>query len=406
MGYVLAAIAFAVALAVAIVAWRMQQRTVRRLIDVVEHLGEAAPGRPRGDLAMARLERSVQRVRERDDRVQQTELRLELALSEMTQGAVVCDEQGIVVFRNAYAQSFVGARHGEALVEAAVSELLEVARGGVSCDRELELYGPPRRTLVVHATPLRGGVDLLGAIAVIDDITETQRIDSIRRDFVANVSHELKTPIGALALLAETLAGESDAGIVQRLSERVRNESFRVSNMVDDLLTLSRIEGNDAPNIDEFGIDLLVREGVDRVHPVAEQRSVTITVGAIDGSLRFMGDRRQISSALSNLLENAVKYSEPGATVDVRVGASEHEMAIVVQDHGIGIPTPELERIFERFYRVDKARSRETGGSGLGLSIARHVARNHGGDVTVVSREGEGSTFALLLPRPDRGEHP
>jgi two-component system sensor histidine kinase SenX3 len=234
---------------------------------------------------------------------------------------------------------------------------------------------------------------------VIDDITETQRIDSIRRDFVANVSHELKTPIGALALLAETLAGESDAGIVQRLSERVRNESFRVSNMVDDLLTLSRIEGNDSPNVDDFGIDLLVRDCVDRVHPVAERRSVIITVGAVDGSLRFVGDRRQIASALSNLLENAVKYSESGAPVDVRVSTSEHEMAIVVQDHGIGIPTSELERIFERFYRVDKARSRETGGSGLGLSIARHVARNHGGDITVVSREGEGSTFALLLPR-------
>jgi two-component system sensor histidine kinase SenX3 len=398
-GYIVAALALAVALAVVIVAWRLQQRTVRRLIDVVEHLGDAAPGRPRSELAMARLERSVQRVRERDDRVQQAELRLELALSEMTQGAVVCNEQGTVVFRNAYAQSFVGARHGEALVEAAILELLEVARGGMPCDRELELYGPPRRTLVVHATPLRGGIDLLGAIAVIDDITETQRIDSIRRDFVANVSHELKTPIGALALLAETLAGESDAGIVQRLSERVRNESFRVSNMVDDLLTLSRIEGNDSPNVDEFGIDLLVRECVDRVHPVADRRGVTITVGAIDGSLRFVGDRRQIASALSNLLENAVKYSESGAPVDLRVSTSEHEMAIVVQDHGIGIPTSELERIFERFYRVDKARSRETGGSGLGLSIARHVARNHGGDITVVSREGEGSTFALLLPR-------
>jgi two-component system sensor histidine kinase SenX3 len=372
-GYILAAVAFAVALTVVLIAWRLQQRTVRRLIEAVEHLGEVAPGRPRSELAMARLERSVQRVRERDDRVHQAELRLELALSEMTQGAVVCDERGVVVFRNAYAQSFVGARHGEALVEAAILELLEVARGGS---------------------------ELVGAIAVIDDITETQRIDSIRRDFVANVSHELKTPIGALALLAETLAGESDAGIVQRLSERVRNESFRVSNMVDDLLTLSRIEGNDSPNVDDFGIDLLVRDCVDRVHPVAERRSVIITVGAVDGSLRFVGDRRQIASALSNLLENAVKYSESGAPVDVRVSTSEHEMAIVVQDHGIGIPTSELERIFERFYRVDKARSRETGGSGLGLSIARHVARNHGGDITVVSREGEGSTFALLLPRP------
>ena len=239
---------------------------------------------------------------------------------------------------------------------------------------------------------------MLGAVGVIDDTTELQRIDSIRRDFVANVSHELKTPIGALSLLAETLAGETDPAIVQRLSERVRRESFRVSNMVDDLLTLSRIEGNDTPTVDEFGIDLLVRECVDRVHPLAERGEVLIVVDDIDSSLRFVGDRRQLASALSNLLENAVKYSEHDGRVEVHVTEGDHELAIVVKDHGIGIPTSELERVFERFYRVDKARSRATGGSGLGLSIARHVARNHGGDVTVTSREGEGSTFALLLP--------
>ena len=398
MAYVFAAIALAVAVAAVALAWRVQQRTARRLIEVVERLGETSPGRARSDIAMARLERSVQRVRERDDLVHQAERRLELALSEMPQGAVVCDERGTVVFRNTYAQSFAGARHGEALVDAAVLELLEVAREGRSAERGLELFGPPRRRLEVRASPLHSAGQVIGAVAVIEDVSEMQRLDSIRRDFVANVSHELKTPIGALALLAETLAGETDPAIVQRLSERVRNESFRVSHMVDDLLTLSRIEGNDSPNIDSFGIDLLVRECVDRVHPVAQQRKVGITVGPIDPSLCFVGDRRQVSSALANLLENAVKYSDAGGSVDVRVSAAEHEMAIVVQDHGIGIPSSELERIFERFYRVDKARSRETGGSGLGLSIARHVARNHGGDVTVVSREGEGSTFALLLP--------
>jgi len=404
VGYILAVIALAVAVVAVGFAWRLQRRTERRLLGVVEALDDSAPGRAGSDIAIARIERSVQRVRELGDRVHQAERRLELALSEMTQGAVVCDEQGTVVFRNRYAQSFAGARHGEALVEAAVIELLEAARGGVAGDRELDLFGPRRRTLLVHAAPLRDDGELLGAIAVIDDVTEMHRIDAIRRDFVANVSHELKTPIGALSLLAETLAGETDAAIVQRLSERMRNESFRVSNMVDDLLTLSRIEGNDAPNIDEFGIDLLVRECVDRVHPLAEQQGVGISAGPIDPTLRFTGDRRQIASALSNLLENAVKYSEPGAPVEVRVSSSDQDLAIVVQDHGIGIPGAELERIFERFYRVDKARSRETGGSGLGLSIARHVARNHGGDVTVVSREGEGSTFALLLPRVTRAE--
>jgi two-component system sensor histidine kinase SenX3 len=402
-GFVVAVVAVTLAVIVLMIAWRLQQRTVRRLIEVIERLGETSPQRASRDVAMARLERSVERVRERDDLVQQTELRLELALSEMTQGAVVCDERGTVMYRNTYAQTFVGARHGEALVEAAVQELLSAAREGASNDRVLDLFGPPRRTLVVHAAPLRDGNDIIGAIAVIDDVTEIQRVESIRRDFVANVSHELKTPIGALALLAETLAGETDPAIVARLSDRVRNEAFRVSHMVDDLLTLSRIERHDSTDRIEFGIDLLVRECVDRVHPVAEQRGVQVTTAPIDPELRFVGDRHQLASAVANLLENAVKYSERGDSIEVRVGSSPDELAIVVQDHGIGIPSAELERIFERFYRVDKARSRDTGGSGLGLSIARHVARNHGGDVVVVSREGEGSTFTIVLPRRSDG---
>jgi two-component system sensor histidine kinase SenX3 len=383
----------------ALVSWRMQQRTVRRLVEVVENLWGTTPEGMRNDVGIARLERSVQRARERDDQVHQAEARLELALSEMTQGAVVCDERGAVVYRNAFAQTFAGARHGEALVEAAVQELLTAARAGRSNDRVLDLYGPPRRVLVVHAAPLRAGERILGAIAVIDDVTEIQRIEAIRRDFVANVSHELKTPIGALALLAETLAGETDPAVVQRLSDRVRIEAFRVSNIVDDLLTLSRIERQDSTDRDEFGIDLFVRECVDRVHPAAEQAGVELVTAPIDPELRHVGDRQQLTSALANLLENAVKYSEPGTAVEVRVHADDDRLAIAVHDHGIGIPSTEHERIFERFYRVDKARSRDTGGSGLGLSIARHAVRNHGGDITVVSREGEGSAFTIVLPR-------
>lgn len=401
-GVVVAVVAVAVAVVILVITWRRQQHTVRRLVEVVENLGESSPERARRDLAIARLERSVQRVRERDDRVAQAELRLELALSEMTQGAVVCDQRGDVVFRNEFARTFAGARHGEALVEAAVNELLSAARHGQPNDRVLDLYGPPRRTLTVHAAPLVHDDETIGAIAVIDDVTEMQRIESIRRDFVANVSHELKTPIGALALLAETLAGETDPAVVTRLTERVRTEAFRVSNIVDDLLTLSRIERQDATDRDEFGVDLFVRECVERVHPAAEQRDVSIVTSPIDGELRIVGDRSQLASALANLLENAVKYSERGGEVQVLVSTGADELAIAVRDQGIGIPSADLERIFERFYRVDKGRSRDTGGSGLGLSIARHAARNHGGDIAVISREGEGSTFTLTLPHNEK----
>jgi two-component system sensor histidine kinase SenX3 len=316
----------------------------------------------------------------------------------MTQGAVICDDQGVVVLRNEFARGFVDARHGDALVGAALDELLTEALQGDVADREIDLFGPPARTLFVHAAPLRDGNDLLGAIATVDDITEQQRIDAIRRDFVANISHELKTPVGALALLAETLSDEEDADVVRRLAGRMRDESFRVSRVIDDLLALSHIEGEGAQSVERVRVSSVVSESVDRVRPAAELRDVRIEVVTVPPELELLGDRRQLTSALFNLLENAVKYSDCGSVVEVRAAGDGAEVALVVQDHGIGIPAKDLQRIFERFYRVDQARSRQTGGTGLGLAIVRHVARNHRGDVTVSSREGEGSTFMLVLP--------
>jgi two-component system, OmpR family, sensor histidine kinase SenX3 len=319
-------------------------------------------------------------------------------LSAMTQGAVVADRDGNVVLRNAFAKSFVDARHGDALVEAAIRELIAHAlRGGVT-DREVELFGPPKRTILVHASPLMNDDALVGAIAVIDDITEQQRIDAIRRDFVANISHELKTPIGALVVLADALIDEEDPAVIQRLAARMRDEGFRVNRIVDDLLVLSRIEGEGLVERERICIADVVASAVDRVRPAADKHRIGVNVAPIENSPDLIGDRRQLTSALFNLLDNAIKYSEPGSMVQVRVASTSAEVSLVVQDHGIGIPSKDLDRIFERFYRVDQARSRETGGTGLGLSIVRHVVRNHGGDVTVVSREGEGSTFTLILP--------
>jgi two-component system sensor histidine kinase SenX3 len=232
----------------------------------------------------------------------------------------------------------------------------------------------------------------------VDDITEQQRVDAIRRDFVANISHELKTPVGALALLAETIVDEHDPAVVERLAARLRDESFRVSRVIDDLLALSRIEGEGAQEVERVTIAQIVAEAVARIRPAADHRDVRFEVAEIAAELVMLGDPRQLTSALFNLLENAVKYSDHGSVVEVRAAGDRHEVSMVVQDHGIGIPAKDLQRIFERFYRVDQARSRETGGTGLGLAIVRHVARNHGGHVTVSSREGEGSTFMLVLP--------
>ena len=375
-----------------------RSRARRRLVDLAAALGEAAPPKASVGELLSLVERSAGRIRRHDAQVARQQQRFALALSAMTQGAVLCDEHGTTVMHNAFARSFVEARHGEAIVRAAIDEMLARALAGEHEEREIELFGPPPRLLYVTAQPLTNGVEALGAIATVDDITDQQRIDAIRRDFVANISHELRTPIGAVALLAETLVDEEDPSVVQRLSRRLRDESFRVSHMIDDLLALSQIEGEGVKQVERIRVGHAVAEAVDRIRPAAEHAGVTIEVADFDNGLALRGDRRQLVSALFNLLENAVKYSDAGSTVEVRAAGDDNEVSMVVQDHGIGIPAKDLDRIFERFYRVDQARSRETGGTGLGLSIVRHVARNHGGSITVSSREGEGSTFMLVMP--------
>ena len=335
---------------------------------------------------------------------QQLELeRLAEAMSAAPQGVVVCDEHGIVRYRNEAGLVFSGARHGEALAERAVVELLTTALQRGPAEQYLELYGPPRRTLLISARPL-GGPSVVGAVAIIDDVSERRRLDAVRRDFVANVSHELKTPVGALGILAETMQSEDDPEVSRRLAARMHLEAFRVARIIDDLLDLSRIESEEAPVREPVAVNLVVAEAVERMRPLAEHRRISIETSEPPRRLSVVGDRRQLVSALHNLLENAVKYSDEGSSVQVRARAvadSTHDrtwIELSVKDHGIGIPGRDLERIFERFYRVDRARARDTGGTGLGLAIVRHVATNHRGDVRVSSREGEGSTFTLRLP--------
>jgi two-component system sensor histidine kinase SenX3 len=333
--------------------------------------------------------------------------RLLAALAALPQGIVVADHLGQVVVRNPAASAFVEARHGDALVESAIGELIEASLSGEGTTRTLELFGPPRRVLDLRVVPLlrrppRGSAGsarpvVLGAMAVIDDVSERQRLDAVRRDFVANISHELKTPIGALGVLSETLVGETDPATVERLAERIQTEAFRLARTVDDLLQLSRIEASEPPDAESVSIRQVVAEAVERTEAAADLQKVRISVTPVEGWLTVVGDRRQLVSALANLLENAVKYSDAGAEVTVSARAAGDGVELDVADHGIGIPATDLERVFERFYRVDRARSRDTGGTGLGLAIVRHVAQNHGGDVVVRSREGEGSTFTLRL---------
>ena len=350
------------------------------------------------DAALDRLDRAVERAHQRVERATGDRDRLEHALGAVPLGLVVCDDQGRELYRSDVAKAFSGARHSEALVEQVIDEQLQGALAGVTDRRTLELFGPPRRTLVVSAAPLHAGGRTTGAVAIVEDASERRRLDAVRRDFVANVSHELKTPVGALALLAETLAFEDDPAVVRRLADRMQTEASRTGRIIEDLLDLSRIESEEAPQREPVAVHLLVAEAIERVRSAAERRAIAIVSDDPPPSRTVRGDRRQLVSAVANLLDNAVKYSEDGATVEVRSRSDGECVEIDVEDHGIGIPARDLERIFERFYRVDRARSRDTGGTGLGLAIVRHVAGNHRGEVRVTSREGEGTVFTLRLP--------
>jgi two-component system sensor histidine kinase SenX3 len=248
--------------------------------------------------------------------------------------------------------------------------------------------------LEVSASPVAGGV-----VAVLIDATDRQRLEAVRRDFVANVNHELRTPIGALGLLAEALDGERDAGNIDRLAARMAAEVERAWALVEDLLDFSRVEAHEQPCHQPVALADVIHAAAARVSAPAEAKGVHLDLPGGSGTPTVHGDRDQLVMAVANLLDNGVKYSDAGTTVRVALADEGDTVLLTVADEGIGIPARDLDRVFERFYRVDAARERRTGGTGLGLAIVRHVATNHGGTVSVESREGAGSTFTLRLPR-------
>jgi len=350
------------------------------------------------------VELSADRAAEAISNASADAIRLRKALDTLPQAVIVCDEHGEQVFRNTRAIELMSNRHGDALAIQAVNELLESTSIGSAEERTLELYGPPRRTLVVSTRSIDNGQRTLGVTAVIEDVSERRRLEEVRRDFIANVSHEMKTPMGALGLLAETLLDETEPAVSRRLAERIHMEAFRISRVIDDLLDLSRIESEATPPREPVLVNLVMAEAAERVREAAAQRGVSIELTEPSPPIAILGDRRQLTSAVFNLLDNAVKFSYPNSAVQCRATVGEQQVTVSIQDSGVGIPTRDLERIFERFYRVDPGRSRATGGTGLGLSIVRHVAHNHHGRVEVDSREGEGTTFSLILPMQNTSE--
>jgi two-component system sensor histidine kinase SenX3 len=208
----------------------------------------------------------------------------------------------------------------------------------------------------------------------------------------------LKTPVGAIGLLAETLQGEDDLDIVERLANRINAEAMRIAQIIEDLIELSRIEFIDGAGTAIVELAEIASDAVERLRTAAVQAEVSVQLVVLSTDTRIVGERRQLLSAIGNLIDNAIKYSDSGTVVDVTVEAVANDVVVKVADHGIGIPTRDIDRIFERFYRVDQARSRKTGGTGLGLAIVRHAVVNHEADIDVESRLGEGSTFTMRFP--------
>lgn len=313
-------------------------------------------------------------------------------------GIVITDPGGAVVEANPAAKHFLGARHGMALAESKTRQLVDAARRhGRAASEELEIRNPMPRTLAVTANPL---ADTGWVVAYIDDVSDRRKVDAARTDFVANVSHELKTPLGALTLLAETLETATDPAVRQRLITRIGEQAARMSRLVDGILDLSLVE---AAGMEPALVDLnkVLAAAAVHVRDIATGAGVMLDARVSNDQVMVLGDERQLISAVGNLLNNAITYTAMAgpprrvtAEVDVRGG----EAVVEVVDTGIGIPAKHQRRIFERFYRVDSARSRETGGSGLGLAIVRHVAMSHGGTVELESESGVGSTFRIVIP--------
>ncbi len=287
------------------------------------------------------------------------------------------------------------------LVHPRLVELVDrVRRSGEAVTEELELSRGPLGDAALHLSVRVARLGSRFMLLLAEDRTESFRLDAVRRDFVANISHELKTPIGAIGLLGEALGHAADDPVqVRRFAEQLTKESSRLASMTQEIIELSRLQAKDAlshPEIVE--LDHVVTAAIDQNRVHAEAQQVSLASGGVKG-LRVWGDETMLITAVHNLILNAVQYSPSPSRVGIGVIAAVDVIEISVTDQGIGIPEDELERVFERFFRVDQARSRATGGTGLGLSIVKHVAQNHGGDVRVWSQPGRGSTFTIRLPR-------
>jgi two-component system sensor histidine kinase SenX3 len=309
-------------------------------------------------------------------------------------GVVISRGPNGELLRNRIATEMTGVRHVDILVDEAVVALVKETIEIGEQNKSMQVAGPPDRFFQLQSQRLNDD----GVVVTIEDTTDRVRIDTVRTDFVANLSHELKTPIGGIAALGDTMVDETDPVVMKQLAERIVRESFRMAGIVNDLLDLSRIEFGRSTEWERIEMNGVIKEVVALSQDNARRHKVELVTSG-NFAAEVFGDRSQLVSAFSNLVENAVKYSDEDRLVKIIGNVRVDDLTVAIVDQGLGIAPKDHERIFERFYRVDRARSRSTGGTGLGLSIVRHVVDNHGGKIELKSNEGEGATFTVVLPR-------
>jgi two-component system sensor histidine kinase SenX3 len=398
-------LAAALALVVCAISWRQHAR-LREAEARVEAVRAALPG----DLSEAPVDAAVRQLAADADAGAERLAIVESAVDAAPIGLLVLDQSLAVAYASGEARAIVyGGETGQATMARVRSVAAAVLSSGEAREDRVELYGRRRRALRLRIAPVTArvmlgstdsGGQVTGVTVEMVDVTERERVEAMRRDFVSNVSHELKTPLGALSVLAEVLADADDAVTRKRLAGRVQDEAARMSDLVRDLLDLSRVESEE-PDLAPVEVGWVVDEAVRRAGVLADASGVAVRADLPAGPLEMVADRVQLVTAVANLIDNAVTHSIPGvgaSDVVVRAARAGDDITIAVEDHGVGIPPDEQDRIFERFYRVDRGRARERGGTGLGLAIVRHVALSHGGTVEVESTPGAGATFTLRIP--------
>jgi two-component system phosphate regulon sensor histidine kinase PhoR len=409
-------VALLLALGIAYFFSRSLVSRVNNLKALAENLDKVpATGRPLvrgndelGDLGRS-LDRTGARLRELVDRLSLESARRESILASMVEGVVAVDSELKITFCNDSFRKVAGISESipekQSLLEVLrdpelLSMFTRVLESHQPIKQRVRLAGAEGHSFEIQVTPLAGTVRG-GAIAIFYDITDLERLERIRRDFVANVSHELRTPLTAISGYAETLleGALEDHENNRKFVEIIKSHAARLSNIASDLLALSELESESPPvESRRVSVQAAVETALKIVEPAAQLRGIIMTRGALDDA-EVLAERGRLEQVLVNLLDNAVKFNRPGGEVRVEVRCETGgNIRIVVADTGLGIPSTDLSRVFERFYRVDKARSREMGGTGLGLSIVKHVVERMNGTVSVESQLGKGSTFTILLP--------